>query len=56
MPALSAMLVVLVSAPLTGQRHIIREFTAEDGLRTPWVFDIEQDTSGFLWIDRKSVV
>lgn len=52
-PAVTAALLitgVVAATPLTGQDRLARRFDARDGLTTPTVLSLAQDSTGFVWI------
>lgn len=48
--ALAIATLVVAAAPLTGQERLVRHFDARDGLTTPTVLSLAQDSTGFVWI------
>ncbi|MFW6201219.1 MAG: sensor histidine kinase [Gemmatimonadota bacterium] len=50
MLALALALVATTAESLSAQRRLMRTFGPAEGLSTPWVFALAQDSTRFLWI------
>jgi len=47
-------LVIVSGISAIGQHYPVRTYTEADGLASSMIFDIEQDSSGIIWIARRS--
>lgn len=45
-----AILILLCSAPAYSQSYSFQNFNVEDGISHPFIYDITQDSRGYLWI------
>ena len=49
-PFLVLLILVFLTLSLSGQNYFFRQYSGTEGLSAPFVYDINQDNQGFIWI------